>query len=91
MTVLAVRHTVADFDNWKKGFDAHEDTRRRHRCQAHRVLRDDNDVLVLMDFPSADDAAAFAADPSLKTAMGDSGVQGAPDVTFRYEAEKKAY
>jgi hypothetical protein len=91
MTVLAVRHTVSDFDAWKNGFDAHETTRRQHRCSAHRVLRDGNDLLVLMDFPSADDAASFAADPSLKDAMADSGVVGAPDISFRDEAETKAY
>lgn len=91
MTVLAVRHTVADFDTWKQGFDANDDARRRHHCQTHRVLRDGNDILVLMDFPTADDASAFAADPSLKTAMVNAGVQGAPDISLRDEAETKAY
>lgn len=91
MAVLAVRHTVADFDAWKQGFDANEDARRRHHCQNHRVLRDGNDILVVLDFPSADDASAFAADPSLKEAMQHSGVQGPPDVSFRNDAETKAY
>jgi hypothetical protein len=91
VTVLAVRHTVADYDAWKQGFDRNEDARRRHHCQTHRVLRSGNDILVVMDFPSADDASAFAADPSLKSAMESAGVQGAPDISFRDEAETKAY
>ncbi len=91
MTVLAVRHTVTDFEVWKQGFDGHEDARRRHHCQGHRVLRDGNDILVVLDFPTPDDASGFAADPSLKATMQQSGVQGAPDVTFRSDAETRAY
>ena len=91
MTTLTVRHTVSDFDTWKDGFDGHEVARKEHGCTALRVLRDGNDVLVLMDFPARSNAQAFASDPSLKEAMKHAGVQGAPDITFRDEAESKSY
>ncbi len=91
MTTLAVRHTVADFDTWKNGFDGHEVSRKQHGCTAHRVLRDGNDVLVLMDFPARGNAEAFAGDPALKAAMQHAGVVGAPDITLRDDAETKTY
>ena len=91
MTTLTVRHTVADFDTWKHGFDGHEPSRKQHGCTAHRVLRDGNDVLVIMDFSTAANAQAFASDPNLKEAMRHAGVQGAPDITFREDAGAKTY
>ena len=64
MTTLAVRHTVQDFDTWKTAFDAHEAVRRGHGASGHRVLRDGQDILVLIDFDTQEQAGAFTADPS---------------------------
>jgi heme-degrading monooxygenase HmoA len=91
MTTLAVRHTVQDFDVWKAAFDAHADVRRSHGATGHRVLRDGQDVLVLIDFDSKEQAGAFTADPSLKAAMASAGVTGAPDIAIREEAEGLTY
>ena len=91
MTTLAVRHTVRDYDSWKGGFDAHESARRHHGATGHRVLRDGNDILVLIDFDTPDQAAAFSADPALKEAMANAGVTSAPDITVREDAEGLRY
>ena len=91
MMTVAVRQTVADYGTWKQGFDGHEAARRQHGCTAHRVLRDGNDVLVLVDFPSRAAAESFTTDPTLREAMRRAGVQGAPDITFREETETKSY
>jgi hypothetical protein len=91
MTTLAVRHTVQDFDTWKGAFDAHETVRRGHGATGHRVLRDGRDVLVLIDFDTREQAGAFTADPSLKAAMADAGLSGAPEITIREEAEGLVY
>ena len=91
MTTLAVRHSVSDFDTWKAAFDGHEATRRTHGATGHRVLRDGNDLLVLIDFPDAASAQAFTSDPALATAMHNGGVQGAPDVSVRTEASRAQY
>ncbi len=91
MTTLAVRHTVQDYDTWKGAFDAHEGVRRGHGATGHRVLRDGQDVLVLIDFDTQEQAGAFTADPSLKQAMANATVAGTPDITIREETEGLRY
>lgn len=91
MTTLAVRHTVQDFDVWKAAFDGHAAARRSHGATGHRVLRDGQDVLVLIDFDTQDQAGAFTVDPSLKAAMANAGVTSAPDITIREETEGLRY
>jgi len=91
MTTLAVRHSVSDFDSWKIAFDGHEAVRRSHGATGHRVLRDGNDLLVLVDFPDAASAEAFKSDLALVTAMRNGGVQGVPDVSVRTEASQAQY
>ena len=91
MTTLAVRHTVNDFDTWQAGFDGHEGGRRSHGATGYRILRDGNSVLALIDFPDADSALAFQADPSLREAMDKAGVVGAPDISLWSEASREQY
>lgn len=91
MATLVVRHSVSDFDSWKAGFDAHQPARVAHGASAHRVLRDGTDIEVLIDFPTADAARGFAADPALKNAMTTAGVVGAPEVRIREQAEQLTY
>lgn len=91
MTTLAVRHTVQDFDVWKAAFDGHAAARRGHGALGHRVLRDGQDVLVLIDFETQEQVGAFTADPSLKEAMAKAGVTSAPDITIREESEGLRY
>lgn len=91
MTTLVVRHTVEDFDRWSTGFKDHGDVRRSHGATGHRVLRDGNHVLALMDFPDADSAAAFEADPSLKEEMHRAGVVGAPEISVWNEDSEERY
>jgi hypothetical protein len=91
MTTLTVQHTVADYDQWKEAFDSNEPARRSHGALQHRVLRDGTDLLILIEFPDAAQAQSFASDPSLTEAMGRAGLQGAPDIAFRSDAESVVY
>ena len=94
MTTLVVRHHVRDYDAWKTVFDEHEDVRRRHGATGHRVYTiggDRNDVVVATDFPSADAAQAFMADPSLREAMERAGVEGEPQVMIGEQVEQRSY
>lgn len=91
MTTLAVRHSVADYNIWKVAFDDHASVRRSHGATGHRVLRDGNDLLVLLEFPDASAAESFTADKSLRTALQNAGVQGTPDISTRTEAELVRY
>ena len=45
-----------------------------------RLPADPNDVLVLHEFPTVEQAEAFAANPDLKAAMEASGVLGPPRI-----------
>ncbi len=80
---LMVRHPVKDFDAWKVVYDEVGTLRDQHGCTYERVLRlpsDGNDVVAIHDFPTVEQAEAFAADPALKAAMERSGVAGAPRI-----------
>lgn len=88
MTTLVVRHSVTDYNTWRKVFDEHAAIRRGHGATAERLLRDGNDVLALIDFPDSAAAQAFQADPSLKQAMQSAGVIGAPDIHTWHDFEE---
>jgi heme-degrading monooxygenase HmoA len=90
MATVAVRNRVADFDAWKIGFDEHGTARKERGSTGATVLRDasdPNEVLVLINWPSLENAHAFANDPSLREAMEKSGVIGAPRIEFYGEAD----
>jgi hypothetical protein len=91
MTTLTVRHSVPDYAAWKSVFDTHGEIRRSHGATGHRVLRDGNDILVLLEFPDEAAAQSFQADTSLRAALQEAGVQGPPDVSLRTEAEQVRY
>ena len=81
--MLLVRHSVSDYDAWRKFYDDADGIRSAHGCTAERVLRapgDANDVLVLHEFPTLAQAEGFAANPDLKSAMEQGGVVGAPRI-----------
>ena len=80
---LIVRHPVTDFDAWRAVYDEVGTLRDQHGCIAERVLvlpTDGNDVVAIHDFPTVEQAEAFANDPALKEAMGRGGVAGAPRI-----------
>ena len=94
MTVLVVQHKVRDFDTWKPVFDEDESRRREHGAQRHwlyRTVEDPNDVVVAVEFPSADAARSFTRDPGLREAMQRGGVEGEPHVHLRDEVEAVEY
>jgi hypothetical protein len=91
MTTLVVQHSVADYDTWKSSFDTHQAVRTGHGATGHRVLRSDNDLTVLLEFPDAASAQAFLADPSLHDAMVSGGVIGEPKGSMLDETELLAY
>lgn len=94
MAVVTVRHTVADYEAWKVGYDAHAVSRKEHGATNAQVLQsieDPNDVVVLIEFGSLEEAKGFTSDPSLKDAMAAAGVVGAPDISFRERTDGPTY
>ena len=94
VTVLSVRHTVADYATWKAGYDSHGTSRKEHGAIRDQVLQsvdNPNELLVLIEFGSLADAKSFAGDPALKQAMAAAGVVGAPEISFRERTDEATY
>jgi hypothetical protein len=80
---LVVRHQVADYAAWRVVYDELESLRVQHGCTDKRVLRgpeDANDIFITHEFPSVEQAGAFAHDPALREGMQRAGVAGAPRI-----------
>lgn len=80
---LVVRHKVNDYPAWRAVYEDLEPLRAKYGCADKRVLRlpdDANDLLVIHDFGSVEQASAFADSDELRAGMGRAGVVGAPRV-----------
>jgi hypothetical protein len=77
MTTTFVRHRVADYDAWRQVYDSVGEIQRAGGVTSDAVYRSDDDpnnVLVMHQFGSADEAHAFFENPELRQAMLDGGV-----------------
>jgi hypothetical protein len=85
MVRMFVRHKVADYAAWRKGYDAFEPSRTKLGARGHAVYRDiddSNDVTAWHDFDNVEAAKAFAGSSELKAAMKGAGVVGVPTIWF---------
>jgi hypothetical protein len=82
---MFVHHQVADYAAWRKSYNAFAPTQKKHGVIYQAVYQsadDPNDVTVIHDFHTLDEAKAFAAMPELKAAMEKSGVKGIPQIWY---------
>jgi len=82
---VIVRHKVADFAAWKRGFDAHASARAEAGILGHAINRSSEDpslVVIYLQARSIDQLRAFAESASLEDAMKNAGVTSAPDLSF---------
>ena len=89
MVTVFVRHTVANYAAWRKGYNAFQASPAAKSIKAEAVYQsadNPNDVTVTHDFASLADAKAFAANDALKQAMQSAGVVGAPTIWFTNKA-----
>ena len=93
-TIAVVRHQVADFDAWKEAYDAFAPVQTEHGVRAHQVLRsieNPNEITVTHTFDSLDAARDFFAQPELKEAMGQAGVDAeSVEISYFDEVESGA-
>ena len=88
MYVLAINHSVADYDKWKAGYDAMPPTSRGAKFSRVNVSVDDpNLITVVAGFDSLDTLRGFVSDPELKQAMKDAGVTSSPRIEIYEEVE----
>ncbi|HMK91911.1 MAG TPA: antibiotic biosynthesis monooxygenase [Thermoleophilia bacterium] len=91
---IIVQHEVRDYGAWKPVFDEHGVVRRQHGATGHTVYRsldDPNDVTIVTEFPTREQAEAFASDPSLREAMARGGVISEPVITWVEGSETVDY
>lgn len=92
--IVIVQHRVRDFDAWRPVFEEHQPVREQYGCTGHllyRGLDDPNELTIIMQYPSRQEAEGFANDPSLREAMERGGVESEPRVTMVQEAEAADY
>ncbi len=86
MLYIKVAFKVKDFNDWKVGFDTHEQVRTQSGSTGvHYIMQNvdnPNDVTVLLEWKNLDRARQFANDPELKEAMQKAGVEGKPEFQF---------
>jgi hypothetical protein len=89
MTTIYVRHPVQDYAHWRRSFDAHEATRRKHGLSVVKVQRNIDRPLEIVLVLEAEDLALareFADSAELRMAMVRAGVVGRPEVWFAEDA-----
>ena len=83
MVRLFVRHAVADYGDWRRGYDAFDSQRRSMGVTddaVYQSVEDPNDVTVTHDFDQVEAAKALMSSDELRTAMQNAGVQGQPQI-----------
>jgi hypothetical protein len=83
--MVIVRHKVADFAKWKMAYDKDDSNRLASGVHSYVISRgekDSNMVIVAMKADDLAKAKAFTKNPTLKKAMQQGGVKGAPIVKF---------
>ena len=81
MAHIFVRATVEDYAGFRQVFDGAEEMRQAAGALSHSVYQsvdDPNEVVVRVEFPTADAAKAFSTSEGLRNAMKKAGLQGGP-------------
>lgn len=89
MAHILVKHKIEDYDKWKKAFDEHADYRSKNGSKGGKVFRNSNDpneLFVLLEWDSIENAQKFGASDQTKEAMMNAGVVGMPSIYFVEEA-----
>ena len=83
--LMVVKHKVANFAKWEAGYLAHDSIRNAFGISKYRLgrgLEDSNMVIVINIITDIAKTKEFIASPGLKKAMENSGVVGAPSISF---------
>lgn len=89
MAHFLVHHKCEDFTKWKNAFDNHSSMRAQHGSKGGKVFQsanNPNELFVLLEWDSIENAQKFAQSDSIKEAMKNAGVVGMPEIYFVEEA-----
>jgi ABC-type sugar transport system substrate-binding protein len=82
---MFVRLEVVQYSEWRKVYDGFAPARKAAGITESTLWQsadDPNDVTIVNEFPTLEQARAFAASGELKDAMHNSGLRGPPQVWF---------
>ena len=82
---------MADFAKWKPIFDLHGTTRAASGCKGGQLFRSQgnpNEVVVLFEWDTHENAKKFAQSEDLRTIMKRAGVADTPDIYFLDQVER---
>jgi hypothetical protein len=82
---MFVRLEVVQFSEWVKTYDGFAPARKAAGITESTLWQsadDPNDVTIINEFPTLEQARAFAASGELRDAMRNSGLKGPPQVWF---------
>ncbi|OFX56533.1 MAG: hypothetical protein A2046_14320 [Bacteroidetes bacterium GWA2_30_7] len=85
MAKMIIRHKVTDFNRWQVAFKEMEDTRKlsgSSGAQVYRGQENPNEVLVISDWKTKEQAQQYTQSPDLKIALEKAGVISNPEITF---------
>ena len=89
MAHILVHHKVEDYTKFKAAFDGHAAFRSQSGSKGGKVFQstsNPNDLFILLEWNSLENAQKFAQTYNLKQAMQSAGVVGMPEVYFVEEA-----
>jgi len=89
MAYLLAHHKVEDYNKFKPVFDGHASMRSQGGSRGGKIFRstnDPNELFVLLEWDSLQNAQKFAQSDSTKEAMKNAGVVGMPSIYFVEEA-----
>jgi hypothetical protein len=85
MATMFVRHTVSNYQTWRKVYDDLASVQKAKGVTAQAVYQaadNSNDITVTHEFATVEAAQTFAKSDELKKAMQSAGVVGAPTIWF---------
>ena len=85
MAHIAIQHKVRDYATWKRIFDEFAATRKAGgelSFQIYHMDDDRNNIAVLLEWDTMDNAKAFLASDTLRDAMSNAGVESEPMIMF---------
>jgi heme-degrading monooxygenase HmoA len=93
MPYMLIRHKVKDYAIWKPVYDEHNATRKDAGSKGARIFRkasDPDEIIILFEWDSLDNAKKFAKSEDLKKRMQEAGVSDQPDIYFLEQIEQSS-
>ena len=82
---MIIRYKVADFKKWKTVFDSMGTARKQYGSTGDQVFvnhENPNEVLIVTEWGTKEQAAKYRQAPELKSAMDSAGIISTPETSF---------